>query len=73
MNILVCKLDSDGVIECCRAIDDFITAFSNIKSLNMERLNTLTKYSSTCSILLKEGNYEGCTIVYRKMLEELKT
>ncbi|HBG2226156.1 TPA: hypothetical protein KPK08_000534, partial [Clostridioides difficile] len=57
----MCKLDSDGVIECCRAIDDFITALSNIKSLNMERLNTLTKYSSTCSILLKEGNYEGCT------------
>ena len=73
MNILVCKLDSDGVIECCRAIDDFITALSNIKSLNMERLNTLTKCSSTCSILLKEENYEGCTIVYRKMLEELKT
>ncbi|WP_343090081.1 hypothetical protein [Clostridioides difficile] len=69
----MCKLDSDGVIECCRAIDDFITALSNIKSLNMERLNTLTKYSRTCSILLKEGNYEGCTIVYRKMLEELKT
>ena len=40
----MCKLDSDGVIECCRAIDDFITALSNIKSLNMERLNTLTKY-----------------------------
>ncbi len=51
----MCKLDSDGVIECCRAIDDFITALSNIKSLNMERLNTLTKYSSTCSILLKRG------------------
>ncbi len=49
------QIDSDGVIECCRAIDDFITALSNIKSLNMERLNTLTKYSSTCSILLKEG------------------
>ncbi|HBE9874787.1 TPA: hypothetical protein KRN67_002336 [Clostridioides difficile] len=64
----MCKLDSDGVIECCKAIDDFITALSNIKSLNI-----LTKYSSTCSILLKEGNYEGCTIVYRKMLEELKT
>lgn len=69
----MCKLDSDGVIECCRAIDDFITALNGIKSLNMERLNILTKYSSTCSNLLKEGNYKGCTIVYRKMLEELKT
>ncbi|WP_201500866.1 hypothetical protein [Clostridioides difficile] len=35
----------------CRAIDDFITALSNIKSLNMERLNTLTKYSSTITII----------------------
>lgn len=69
----MCKSDLDGVIECCRAIDDFITALNNMKSLNMERLDILTIYSSTCSSLLKEGNYKGCTIVYKKMLEELKT
>lgn len=69
----MCKLDSDGVIECCRAIDDFITALNGIRSLNMEKLDILTKYSTTCSILLREENYEGCTIVYKKMLEELKT
>ncbi|MGO0906215.1 hypothetical protein ACTPC6_10545 [Clostridioides difficile] len=69
----MCKLDSDGVIECCRAIDDFITALNGVRSLNMEKLDILTKYSTTCSILLREENYEGCTIVYKKMLEELKT
>ncbi|MCC0636895.1 MULTISPECIES: hypothetical protein [unclassified Clostridioides] len=69
----MCKLDSDGVIECCRAIDDFITALNGVRSLNMEKLDILTKYSTSCSILLKEENYEGCTIVYKKMLEELKT
>lgn len=68
----MCKLDLDGVIECCRVIDDFIIVFSNIKSLNMERLNILIKYFSICLIFFKEGNYEGCIIVYRKMLEELK-
>ncbi|MCC0649168.1 hypothetical protein [Clostridioides sp. ZZV15-6598] len=69
----MCKLDSDGVIECCRAIDDFITALNGVRSLNMEKLDILTKYSTSCSILLREENYEGCTIVYKKMLEELKT
>ncbi|MBY2475756.1 hypothetical protein KWV16_02605 [Clostridioides difficile] len=69
----MCKLDSDVVMECCRAIDEFITALNSVQSLNMERLNILIKYSSTCSSLLKEGNYRGCTIVYKKMLEELKT
>lgn len=69
----MCKLDSDVVMECCMAIDDFITALNGITSLNMERLDILTKYSSTCSSLLQEGNYKGCTIVYKKMLEELKT
>ncbi|MDB0440789.1 hypothetical protein C4R89_14885 [Clostridioides difficile] len=71
--ILMCKLDSDGVIECCRAIDDFITALNGVRSLNMEKLDILTKYSTSCSILLREENYEGCTVVYKKMLEELKT
>ncbi|MGO0882804.1 hypothetical protein ACTPDI_08430 [Clostridioides difficile] len=69
----MCKLDSDGVIECCRAIDDFITALNGVRSLNMEKLDILTKYSTSCSILLREENYEGCTVVYKKMLEELKT
>lgn len=69
----MCKSDSDGVIECCRAIDDFITALNGVRSLNMEKLDILTKYSTSCSILLREENYEGCTIVYKKMLEELKT
>nr|UWI51416.1 hypothetical protein NZ312_06860 [Clostridioides difficile] len=69
----MCKLDSDGIIECCRAIDDFITALNGVRSLNMEKLDILTKYSTSCSILLREENYEGCTIVYKKMLEELKT
>ncbi|MCI4747495.1 hypothetical protein Q3227_15560 [Clostridioides difficile] len=52
----MCKLDSDGVIECCRAIDDFITALSNIKSLNMERLNTLTKLSNIKSLNMERLN-----------------
>lgn len=69
----MCKLDSEGVIECCRAIDDFITALNGVRSLNMEKLDILTKYSTSCSILLREENYEGCTVVYKKMLEELKT
>ncbi|MCC0630935.1 MULTISPECIES: hypothetical protein [unclassified Clostridioides] len=69
----MCKLDSEGVIECCRAIDDFITALNGVRSLNMEKLDILTKYSTSCSILLREENYKGCTIVYKKMLEELKT